>query len=384
MVLYAPSSFLPGNNFADQYWIVDPREEYELPPFATHYELGVRFMINESFGLKLDGAYNTMEDGDGSRQFESNMFRIGLQGVVNFRSILNFDSWTQRFGLLAHAGVHQSWRNADTRDGLDISGGEADHDGGLMIGFTPQFRLSNTFTIYGDYTALSNFRTQSTIDGGNRVNEGLEGLSTSTGSLSIGLQIYLGGNEMHADYYMEPVIDYSDEIAALQNELDQIDERVAVLEARPYVDNNNDGINDLAQDWVTNNFMNKGYTVSTNDVYNALLTGESVNIFFGFGEKTPEVASVADMNTLINFMKDDANSDQSIILTGYTDNIGDDETNKKLANDRARFVYDILLSAGVDPERIEYEGIGVNPDFNTGDIDYNRTLARRVSVRLRE
>jgi len=373
-------SALSGNSFSDGYWVLNPSEEFELPPFASHFELGVRYMINEKFGVKLHGAYNTFEAGDGSIDFESNLFRIGVEGVVNFRSLLNFDSWTKRFGLLGHAGVFQSWKNIDSSNGVDLSGGKADHDGGFMVGFTPQYRISNTFVIYADATFVNNYRTHATFDGGSTNGE----LSSRMGSLSIGLQVYLGKSDVHADYYVEPVPNYDEEIAALQNELDQIEERVAVLEERPYVDNNNDGVNDLAQDWVTNNFMPSNYEVSSNDIYNALLTGESVNIFFGFDEDAPEVASIADMNTLIEFMRDDANSDKSIILTGYTDIEGGDDYNKNLANRRAKFVNDLLLAAGIDQSRIEFEGIGVNPEFNSDNIDYNRRLARRVSVRLKE
>ena len=121
---------LPGSNFTDDYWVVNPNEEYEFPTFGSHFELGVRYMINEKFGLRLGGAYQTFEAGDNSIDFESYLYRVNVEGVVNLRSLLNFDSWTKRFGLLAHGGVHQSWRHTDSRAGLDLSNRDADHDGG--------------------------------------------------------------------------------------------------------------------------------------------------------------------------------------------------------------------------------------------------------------
>jgi len=376
---FGVGSALPGSNFTQGYGVVDPTEEYQFPPFATHFELGVRYMINEKFGLRLGGNYQTFEAGDNSTDFESYLYRVNVEGVVNMRSLLNFDSWTKRFGLLLHGGVHQSWRHTDSRDGVDVSGGEADHDGGFILGFTPQYRLSNTFVLYADASFVSNYRTHTAIDGGR-----LDGVqSTRMGSVSLGLQVYLGKHDVHADYYVEPVMDYEDEIAGLQNELDEIEERVTTLEERPYVDNNNNGVSDIVEDYLVANYVNKGdkTDVTYNEIYNTLLDGEHINIFFGYDKTKPEVASVNDLNALIDFMKE--NTDKNIVLTGYTDVYGSEAYNDNLSLNRAKFINDLLVASGVDQSRIEFNGDGVNPNYGSKD-EYVRMLARRVSVKVAE
>ena len=71
-------------------------------------DLGVRYMFNPKFGMKLDFGYDKFEDGNSSAPFESTYLRTSLQGVVNIGRVLNFETWTNTFGLLAHGGFGAS------------------------------------------------------------------------------------------------------------------------------------------------------------------------------------------------------------------------------------------------------------------------------------
>jgi len=65
---------------------------------------GVRYMFNERFGMRLDLGYNSFSESAGN-PFTSNYYRASIEGVVNVGNILKFDSWTNRFNILGHAGL---------------------------------------------------------------------------------------------------------------------------------------------------------------------------------------------------------------------------------------------------------------------------------------
>ena len=76
---------------------------YSETPSFFHADFGVRYMFNNKFGLKLDGAYDRIKEGEGVARFRSNYYRVDLQGVVNVGRVLNFETWTNRIGLMQSA-----------------------------------------------------------------------------------------------------------------------------------------------------------------------------------------------------------------------------------------------------------------------------------------
>ncbi|MDT8417619.1 MAG: outer membrane beta-barrel protein, partial [Lutibacter sp.] len=81
---------------------------YTSTPSLWQGGLGVRYMFNDKFGVKLDAGYNSIENDDDSQAFETKYFRTSLQGVVNMGNVLNFKSWTNTINLLAHGGMGYS------------------------------------------------------------------------------------------------------------------------------------------------------------------------------------------------------------------------------------------------------------------------------------
>jgi outer membrane protein OmpA-like peptidoglycan-associated protein len=70
------------------------------------------------------------------------------------------------------------------------------------------------------------------------------------------------------------------------------------------------------------------------------------------------------------------------VIEGHTDNSGDAATNLALSQERAETVRAVLLSFGIEPERIEAKGYGKNhPRADNSTIE-GRALNRRVDVRL--
>src|SRR3970040_2829765 len=72
-------------------------------------DLGVRYMFNNKFGLKADFGYNSLTGNDESIDFDTKYYRADLQGVATLGRIMNFENWTNTFGLLGHAGFGLSF-----------------------------------------------------------------------------------------------------------------------------------------------------------------------------------------------------------------------------------------------------------------------------------
>ena len=132
---------------------------YSETPSFFHADFGVRYMFNPKFGLKLDGGYDRIKEGEGVKNFKSNYYRVDLQGVVNVGRVLNFETWTNRLGLLAHGGAGISMMNNDATDGADGKlFKDNDNMANVMVGLTPQLRLTDRVVLTGDVSYIRNIR----------------------------------------------------------------------------------------------------------------------------------------------------------------------------------------------------------------------------------
>jgi outer membrane protein OmpA-like peptidoglycan-associated protein len=100
------------------------------------------------------------------------------------------------------------------------------------------------------------------------------------------------------------------------------------------------------------------------------------DIYFDFNkfELTPE--SMAVLDQLIEFLNE--NPKIRIQIQGHTDNIGRDADNLKLSENRARSVFDYLVTKGVSKERLTYTGYGKTMPVATNDTDEGRAKNRRT------
>ena len=71
-------------------------------------------------------------------------------------------------------------------------------------------------------------------------------------------------------------------------------------------------------------------------------------------------------------------------IIGHTDNLGDDQVNQKLSQERAEAVRQYLLSGGVAPDRVKAIGKGETEPKTTNESPEGRAMNRRVEVRLSE
>jgi tetratricopeptide (TPR) repeat protein len=82
------------------------------------------------------------------------------------------------------------------------------------------------------------------------------------------------------------------------------------------------------------------------------------------------------INAFIEFLRD--NPKVHATIEGYTDNVGDEEDNQKLSEQRAKAVYDYLIANRVRPDRLQYKGMGSANPVATNDTEEGRAKNRRT------
>ena len=75
-------------------------------------------------------------------------------------------------------------------------------------------------------------------------------------------------------------------------------------------------------------------------------------------------------------------SGQTVILTGHSDDKGEEESNYILAERRAKVIRDVLRKKGVARSQIITKSMGETQPTAPNDTDANRRLNRRVEVKL--
>jgi OOP family OmpA-OmpF porin len=74
--------------------------------------------------------------------------------------------------------------------------------------------------------------------------------------------------------------------------------------------------------------------------------------------------------------------DYSLIISGHTDNLGEEETNLNLSRRRAKACEDFLLATGINPRRISSAGFGESQPKASNDTAEGRRMNRRVEFSL--
>jgi outer membrane protein OmpA-like peptidoglycan-associated protein len=104
------------------------------------------------------------------------------------------------------------------------------------------------------------------------------------------------------------------------------------------------------------------------------------NVFFDFSKASIKSESFAELNKLASFMK--AQKTMVIEIAGYTDNIGKEEANLKLSQERADAIRDYLLKHGVHSSKIAAKGYGSSDPVATNDTPEGRQLNRRTEIHI--
>ena len=123
----------------------------------------------------------------------------------------------------------------------------------------------------------------------------------------------------------------------------------------------------------------------TNEEKEEYSVGKTVvleNIFFDFDKSVLLPQSYVALLNLTNLLKE--NPSMKIELSGHTDNKGKDKYNEKLSQERAKAVYDYLISRGIDKKRLKYRGYGAQHPIADNKTDEGRAKNRRVEFTITE
>ena len=360
---------------------------------ANSFGIGARYMISPKFGLKLDFSYDKFdnEDESGSLPFETYQYRMGFQGVVNAIRLFNIEEAAGRFGLLLHGGIQIARMHSDVVNKDEMNGG-------LIVGFTPQFRLTKSLSINADISVLNNFRQHLNWDGSyaDRSNN-LSGQMIVT---SLGLSYSFGNEKIHGDWAI--IQDKKDkEIDELNNRIGEIETLmndtdkdgvpdyldvennslagVAVDTKGRMVDKNNNGVPDELEKYIDSSITNNNNSTLSKGMIEQLINEGYIAAYFDKNNSQPTPASADNIGFVLNYLR--TNPTASVEISGYADEVGNAAKNEKLAAARAENVKAILVKAGINPSRLVAKGAGIDSSVDKNS-DYARRLVRKAVFKI--
>ncbi|MEO8961950.1 MAG: OmpA family protein, partial [Ginsengibacter sp.] len=102
------------------------------------------------------------------------------------------------------------------------------------------------------------------------------------------------------------------------------------------------------------------------------------NVFFNTNKTDLNPESITELDNVVTLMNE--NPKMKILISGYTDNVGQPEDNLKLSTGRAVSVVNYLLSKGVDNSRLSFKGFGDANPVAGNDTEEGRALNRRTEL----
>jgi|WetSurMetagenome_2_1015567.scaffolds.fasta_scaffold84630_2 outer membrane protein OmpA-like peptidoglycan-associated protein len=100
------------------------------------------------------------------------------------------------------------------------------------------------------------------------------------------------------------------------------------------------------------------------------------NIFFETGSYSILSSSQPELNSLVKTLKE--NPSMKIEIRGHTDNVGDENANQLLSENRAEAVFSYLTGKGIAATRITYKGFGEKQPVASNDTEEGRKQNRRT------
>ncbi len=156
---------------------------------------------------------------------------------------------------------------------------------------------------------------------------------------------------------------------------------VARYQGCPVPDTDNDGVND-EEDKCPNlagPAENKGCPVISEEVKKKVEVAAH-NILFVTGSAKLQSKSFKGLNDVVKIMQE--NPDMKLAIDGHTDNVGSDELNQKLSDNRAASVRTYIVSKGIDESRITSAGHGETMPIADNKTAAGRQKNRRVEMTL--
>ena len=100
------------------------------------------------------------------------------------------------------------------------------------------------------------------------------------------------------------------------------------------------------------------------------------NVFFETGKATLLQSSKSELDRLLNLLNE--NPKMVIQINGHTDDVGQEEDNQQLSEQRALAVYEYLIEKEILQERLSYKGYGELKPIDTNETAEGRQNNRRT------
>lgn len=104
------------------------------------------------------------------------------------------------------------------------------------------------------------------------------------------------------------------------------------------------------------------------------------NIFFDSGKSSLKKESINELNKLYSLLID--NPQIKIEVGSHTDNVGGEEANKKLSDNRSAAVIKYLEEKGISHERLKAKGYGENKPIAKNDTPEGKSENRRTEFKI--
>ena len=151
----------------------------------------------------------------------------------------------------------------------------------------------------------------------------------------------------------------------------------------PIPDTDKDGVNDEEDECINRAgpASNKGCPLPPKPEIIQAVNKAATRIFFQTGSAKLLPKSFTSLNDVVKIMKDDETL--GLDIEGHTDNVGTDELNQKLSEDRASSVYNYLKGKGVSTDRMSSKGFGESMPKADNKTAAGRAQNRRVVMNLK-
>lgn len=351
-------------------------QNYFINPDLHHINFNVRKMFNTKFGISWDFAYDKFTSDNGSPYFSNNMYRTNIRGVLNMHRVMNWEQFTETFGLQFHLGTGFSFLQAPGTTKFN----HYDNIFSILGGSTLLVKLNRKFMLSLDYTIISNLTHHVTLDGKTKLPPDFSRTGTVYTN-SFGITYYFGKKEKHADWYYEfpddATVNLLSKIEDLENQLENnnllFTNKLEQLENQinnntSIINNYNTSINGTDDDIELNNEQMKN-----------MINGQYVNVFFDFDKTKISTGSISAINFLIKYLN--ANPNAKVDIIGYADELGDFDYNIDLSRRRAERVFEMVTRFGIDPSRLKLVYRGEDNSVPK-ESSLARQLVRRVSFEV--
>lgn len=106
------------------------------------------------------------------------------------------------------------------------------------------------------------------------------------------------------------------------------------------------------------------------------------NIFFDFDQSKIRPESMNELNRLVKLLND--NPKVKVEISSHTDDVGTEDYNKKLSEDRSKAVTDYLVAKGIIANRLISKGYGESKPIDKNDSESGRQNNRRTEFKILE